>query len=224
VGSVTLERVNSGSCAWPRERDVLASRVAPHLVKPLPFVLSAAGGRRRRSRCAAGLLVYAALDGFRSPLPRFVTPEEAALLVPPLSVGDTASHAAYYEAKTNDSRLALATVTAAARSGAVVANYLRALDLDLAPGRISRVSLQGRRGEIALRCRAVVNATRPWLDLLRNMEDSACEPVPRLSKGIHIVLRPNEQRRAAVAVSLDDGQHLYGVPCEDRILLGTTEQ
>jgi glycerol-3-phosphate dehydrogenase len=56
------------------------------------------------------------------------------------------------------------------------------------------------------------------------MEDSSCEPVTRLSKGIHVVLRPDEQWRAAVAVSLEDGQHLYGVPCEDRILLGTTEQ
>ena len=78
--------------------------------------------------------------------------------MPPLRVGDTASHTVYYEARTNDSRLALATVTAAARSGAVVANYLRAVDLDLAPGRISRVSLQGRRGEITLRCRAVVGS------------------------------------------------------------------
>jgi len=207
-----------------RERDVLASRVAPHLVKPRPFVLSAAGGRRQHSRCAAGLLVYAALDGFRSPLPRFVTPEEAALLVPPLRVGDTASHAVYHEARTNDSRLALATVTAAARSGAVVANYLRAVDLDLAPGKISRASLLGREGEITVRCRSVVNATGPWLELLRNLEESACEPVTRLSKGIHVVLRPDEQWRAAVAVFLDDGQHLYAVPCEDRILLGTTEQ
>jgi glycerol-3-phosphate dehydrogenase len=207
-----------------RERDVFASRVAPHLVRPLPFVLSAAGGRRQRSRCAAGLLVYTALDGFRSPLPRFVTPEEATLLVPPLSVGDTASHAVYFEAGTNDSRLTLATVTAAARSGAVVANYLRAVNLDLAPGKISRVSLQGRGVEITVRCRAVVNATGPWLDLLRNLEDSACEPVTRLSKGIHVVLRPDEQWRAAVAVSLEGGQHLYAVPCEDMILLGTTEQ
>jgi glycerol-3-phosphate dehydrogenase len=205
-----------------RERNVLASRVAPHLVRPLPFVLSAAGGRR--SRCAAGLLLYAAFDGFRSPLPRFVTPEEAALLVPSLCVGDSASHAVYYEARTNDSRLALATVTAAARCGAVVANYLRAVDLDLAPGRISRVSLQGRRGEVTVRCRAVVNATGPWLDLLRNMEDPACVAVTRLSKGIHVVLQPDQQWRTAAAVSLHDGQHLYAVPCEDRILLGTTEQ
>jgi glycerol-3-phosphate dehydrogenase len=207
-----------------RERYVLALRVAPNLVRPLPFVLSAAGGRRHRSRCAAGLLVYSALDGFRSPFPRFVTPEEATLLVPPLSVGDTASHAVYYEARTNDSRLALATVTAAARCGAVVANYLRAGDLDLAPAKISRVFLRGREAEVTVRCKAVVNATGPWLDLLRNMEDSDCEPVTRLSKGIHVVLRPNEQWRAAVAASLDDGRHLYAVPCEDRILLGTTDQ
>ena len=207
-----------------RERDVLASRVAPHLVRPLPFVLSAVGGRRQRSRCAAGLLVYAALDGFRRPLPRFVTPEEAAVLVPPLCVGDSASHAVYYEARTNDSRLVLATVTAAARSGAVVANYLRAVDLDLAPDKVSRVSLQGCEGEITVRCRAVVNATGPWLDLTRKMEDTSCNPVARLSKGIHVVLRPDEKWQAAVAISLEGGQHLYAVPCEDRVLLGTTEQ
>jgi len=207
-----------------RERDVLASRVAPHLVRPLPFVLSAVGGRRQRSRCAAGLLVYATLDGFRRPLPRFVTPEEAALLAPPLCVGDSASHAVYYEARTNDSRLVVATVTAAARSGAVVTNYLRAVDLDLTPGKISRVSLQGREGKVTIRCRAVVNATGPWVDLVRKMEDSSCDPVTRLSKGVHVILRPDEQWHAAVAVSLEDGQHIYAVPCEDRILLGTTEE
>ena len=94
----------------------------------------------------------------------------------------------------------------------MVANYLRAVDLDLAPGRISRVSLQGREVEVTVRCGAVVNATGPWLDLMRKMEDSGCEPVTRLSKGIHVVLRPDEQWRAAAAVSLDDGQHLDTTP------------
>jgi len=206
-----------------RERDIFASRVAPHLVRPLPFVLSAVGGRRQRSRCAAGLLVYSAMGGFRRPLPRFITPEEATLLVPPLRVEGPASHAVYHEANTNDSRLALATVTAAARSGAVVANYLRAVDVGLIPGKTSRVSLQGHGGEVTVRCKSVVNATGPWLDLTRGMEDSGCEPVARLSKGVHVVLKPDEQWRAAVAVSLEDGQHFYSVPCEGRILLGTTE-
>jgi glycerol-3-phosphate dehydrogenase len=116
----------------------------------------------------------------------------------------------------------LATVSAGARCGALVANHLRAVNLDLAPGEISRISLHGREGEITVRCRAVVNATGPWLDLIRRMEDSSCELIARLSKGVHVVLRPDEQWRAAV--SLEGGQHLYAVPCEDRALLGTTEE
>jgi glycerol-3-phosphate dehydrogenase len=207
-----------------RERNVLASRVAPHLVTSLPFVLSAAGGQREHSKCTAALLAYAALNGFRRPLPRFVTPEEAARLVPALRVEDLSSHAVFHEAGTNDSRLTLATVAAAARSGAVVANYLRAVALELAPGKTSRVLLRGSEGTLTVRCRAVVNATGPWVDFIRRMEDSGCEPVARLSKGIHVVLRPYEKWRAAVAVSLDGGRHLYAVPCEDRILLGSTDE
>ena len=207
-----------------RERNVLASRVAPHLVRPLPFVLSVSGGRRQRSACAAGLLAYAALNRFRRPLPRFVTPEEAVHLVPSLRAGDLTSHAVFHEAGTNDSRLALATVAAAARSGAVVANYLRAVELDLAPGKVSRVSLQGREGALTVRCRSVVNATGPWVDFIRKIEDPGCGPIARLSKGIHVVLKPDEEWRAAVAVSLDGGRHLYAVPCERTILLGTTDE
>ena len=205
-----------------RERDVLASRVAPHLVRPLPFVLSANGGKRR-ARCAAGLLLYSALSDFRRPLPRFATPEEVASLVPPLRAHDLDSHVVFREATTNDSRLTLATVTAAARSGAVVANYLRASAPELVPGGISCVALRGPEGALVLRCRAVVNATGPWVDRMRKMEDSGCGPISRLSKGVHLVLQPYEPWRAAVAVSLEGGRHLYAVPCEGRVLLGTTD-
>jgi glycerol-3-phosphate dehydrogenase len=205
-----------------KEREVLASRVAPHLVRPLPFVLSVAGGRREISRCAVGLLVYAALDGFRGPLPRFATSEEAARLVPPLRAHDLSSHAVFHEATTNDGRLTLATVTAAASSGAVVANYLRAVDLE--PGGISRVTLRGREGTLAVRCRAVVNATGPWVDRIRQLEDPGCRPIARLSKGVHLVLQPDAPWRAAVAVSLEGGRHLYALPCEGKILLGTTDE
>jgi glycerol-3-phosphate dehydrogenase len=205
-----------------RERDILASRIAPHLVRPQPFLLSVAGGKRELSRCAAGLLLYTALGGFRGPLPRFATPEEATLLVPPLRAGSLAAHAVFHEAATDDSRLTLATVTAAARCGAVVANYLQVTNLE--PGTISRATLRGREGTHVVRCRAVVNATGPWVDWVRRMEDPGCGPIARLSKGVHVVLKPDEPWRAAVAVSLKGGHHLYAVPCEDTILLGTTDE
>ena len=218
TGSVRLVR------AALRERDILASCIAPHLVRPLPFVLSIAGGRRQRSRCAAGLLAYAALGGFRKPLPRFVTPGEATFLVPSLRAHDLASHAVFHEATTNDGRLTLATVTAAARCGAVVANHLRASMLDLVPGGISRVMLRGREGDLTVQCRSVVNATGPWVDRVRKMENSGCGPIARFSKGVHVILRPNEPWRAAVAVSLERGRHLYVVPSEGTLLLGTTDE
>jgi glycerol-3-phosphate dehydrogenase len=84
--------------------------------------------------------------------------------------------------------------------------------------------LQGRESTFTVRCRAIVNATGPWVDSIRRMEDAGCEPVARLSKGIHVVLRPDEEWPAAVAVSLDSGHHLYAVPCEGRVLLGTTDE
>ena len=215
-GSVRLVR------AGLRERDILATRIAPHLVRPQPFVLAVAGGRRERSRCGAGLLLYTALGGFRRPLPRFVAREEATSLVPPLRAGSLASYAVFHEAATDDSRLTLATVIAAARSGAVVMNYVRVANLE--PGATSRVTLRGPEGVLVVRCRAVVNATGPWVDRVRRMEDPRCRPIARLSKGVHVVLRPDEPWRAAVAASLGGGNHLYAVPSEGAVLLGTTDQ
>lgn len=208
-----------------RERDTLVSRIAPHLVRPLPFVLASDRSPGQRARCAAGLFAYAALGGCRRPFPRIVLKREACRLVPPLCAENLGLRMVFHEAKTNDARLTLATVTAAACAGAVVANYLRAVALYPAPGKISRVQLEGRGGEgtISVSCRAIVNATGPWLDLLRHMEDPRCKPLVRLSKGVHVVLRPDEEWRAALALSIDADQHLYAVPCEGTVLLGTTD-
>jgi glycerol-3-phosphate dehydrogenase len=55
------------------------------------------------------------------------------------------------------------------------------------------VTLRGQEGNFVVRCRAVVNATGPWVDRVRRMEDSDCRPIARLSKGVHVVLKPEER-------------------------------
>jgi glycerol-3-phosphate dehydrogenase len=208
-----------------RERGVLATRIAPHLVRPLPFLLASARSPLQRSKCAAGLLAYTVLDGFRRPLPRLISGRQAGRLVPPLRTESVGLRVVFHEARTNDARLTLATVTAAARAGAVVANYLRVVGMDPAPGNVSRVLLEGRGGEgtVSVGCRAVVNATGPWVDAIRKMEDPGCRPVARLSKGVHVVIQPESEWHAALAVSVHDDRHLYVVPCEGTVLLGTTD-
>lgn len=207
-----------------RERRVLSTRVAPHLVRPLPFVLAISGGRARRVSALALLHAYSALGGFRSP-PRAVTPEEALSLAPSLRASD-AGHVVFEESETDDARLTLATVIAASRAGAVVANHLRVLSLGLARDGISGAVVEGRPGEglLGVRCRAVVNASGPWVDHVRRLEDCRAAPIARFSKGTHVVLHSPERWTAAVAASLEDGRHLYAVPRDGAILLGTTDE
>jgi glycerol-3-phosphate dehydrogenase len=218
AGFVTSERAISGSCVWPLGS---ATSWPPALRRissgrcPSCCVRQEDDARGVRRGCSSTQRSTGLGARFPTSSPRRRLPFSCLPCVP---------EGLLHTPSTTRRGPTIATVTAAARCGAVVANYLRAVDLDLAPGRISRVSLEGRRGAVTVRCRAVVNASGPWLDLLRNLENSACEPITRLSKGIHVVLRPDQQWRAAAAVSLHDGQHLYAVPCEDRVLLGTTEQ
>lgn len=210
-----------------RERRVLSTRIAPHLVRPLPFVLVVPGGRARRASALALLHAYSVLGGFRG-RPRAVTPEEALSLAPSLRAGDAgyAGHVVFEESETDDARLTLATVIAASRAGAVVANHLRVLSLGLARDGVSGAVVEGRPGEglLAVRCRAVVNASGPWVDRVRRLEDGRAAPIARFSKGTHVVLRSPERWTAAVAASLEDGRHLYAVPRDGAILLGTTDE
>ncbi len=207
-----------------RERRVLLERVAPHLVRRLPLLLaSAEQGRSRYSTVVAGPLAYWALDGFRKPAPRLVTAGEVADLAPPLR--PAVPCVLMEEAMTDDGRLTLATVKAAVEGGAVAANYLRVAGLERSRGKISGAVLEVPDGEghFTVRCRAVVNATGPWLDHLRLLEDPKREPAVRLSKGVHLVLQPEDEWRAAFTLSLDSGGHVYVVPWRGMLLLGTTD-
>ena len=207
-----------------RERRVLVERVAPHLVYRLPLLLaSVERGHSRYSTVVAGPFAYWVLDGFRKPAPRFATAGEAGELVPQLRTGIPC--VLLEEAMTDDGRLTLATVKAAVSAGAVTANYVRVVELERSRGTLSGAVLKRLDGEglLTVRCRTVVNATGPWLDHLRLLEDPKRKPAVRLSKGVHLVLPPEAEWRAAFTLSLDDGRHVYAVPWRGMLLLGTTD-
>jgi glycerol-3-phosphate dehydrogenase len=128
------------------------------------------------------------------------------------------------ESQTNDSRLVLATVTAAARAGADVANYVRVLSFEQARGRLTGAMLEGAPGEglLTLRCRAIVNCTGPWVDHVRRLEDPAASPAVRLSKGVNIVLPLHAPWRAGLAL-FDSGHSLLAAPWHGLLLLGATD-
>jgi glycerol-3-phosphate dehydrogenase len=70
----------------------------------------------------------------------------------------------------------------------------------------------------------VLNATGPWVDHLRRMEDPDAAPSIRLSKGAHLVLRRTSPWNAALATPIDKYRITFALPWEDMLLLGTTDE
>jgi glycerol-3-phosphate dehydrogenase len=209
-----------------RERRALMHRVAPHAVRRLPMVLAAyRGGPRGPFTAAAGVLAYGALCGFRGTGVTLMGARAAQHLVPSLRTEGLSVCGLFDEGQTNDARLVLDTIAAASGLGATVLNHARVVALDHPHGRLARASIQGRHGEgvVEVGFRYVINASGPWVDAVRQMEDETSQPIARLSKGIHLLLEPQSEWRAGVVVPVEDGRVTMALPWQGMLMLGTTD-
>jgi len=206
-----------------RERAVLRSQVAPHLVRPLSLVLAVERSHSRKvAKLAAALALYSAVSGFGRPRPRIIRCRHAAELVP-FDRSAIIACGVVEEASTHDARLALATARAARHAGAVTLNYARVVAIERGRGLGAVRVVDGVSGEeLTARSRAVVNACGPWVDRLRMLEDRKARPLTRLSKGVHAVLQLPDGWRAGLAL-FDDSRSAFAVPWQGMLLLGATD-
>jgi glycerol-3-phosphate dehydrogenase len=212
-----------------RERSILLG-LAPHLVRPLSFVLPAyRGDRVPRWKIAAGLTLYDLLAAGGN-VPRHRTLGKRALLQrePLLRERGLTGGALYWDAQCDDARLVVATVRAAAERGALVANYIQVAGLVNTGGRVTgarlRDALSGEEGEI--RARVVVNAAGPWADGVRKLEDPYAAPILRLTRGVHVLVpraRVSNQH-AVLFTSPVDGRAMFILPWTNAwTYIGTTD-
>ena len=210
-----------------RERRWNARLVAPHLVRPLQFILPVgAESPYRPVELRAGVFVYAALSGFRDGRTGRLAPAEAFALAPGLRRDAKRTYVAYHDHQTDDARLVLAALRTAELLGAVWLNYARVESLRITAGTVSGADVidvvSGAR--LAVSARTVVNATGPWVDSVRRLEDPSAGTSVRLSKGAHLVLEPSEPWHAAVTSPLPEGRVSFAIPWHGMLLLGTTDE
>ena len=200
-----------------QERRMLMNVVAPHLVERLPFVFPLySDGPHRPWVVRTGVLLYSALA--RAKLNGRVSEARALRLVPQLRTENLHSSALYADASTNDGRLTLANIRGAAERGAVVLNYAEVMAIR--PGG-AEVVVGGET--VHVRARKIVNATGPWLDHMRALEDEHAAPSIRLSKGVHLIVDGGEDWGAAVTIPHDKVRVSFAIPWEGKLLLGTTD-
>ncbi|HSP73985.1 MAG TPA: FAD-dependent oxidoreductase, partial [Gaiellaceae bacterium] len=205
-----------------RESVVLRRVVAPHLVRELDFLLPVyRDGPYGRPAIRAALGLYSLLGG--SPRGRIASPERAAATVPFLRLEGLAGAGLYADAQTNDARLCLANVRAAADAGAAVANRVEVTAIGRAGGR-TVVTAQDLCGGtwLEVSARAVVNASGAAVDAVRRLEDARAGTSVTLSKGAHLVLERGGPRAVALTIPVDRERVSFAIPWEGLLLLGTT--
>jgi glycerol-3-phosphate dehydrogenase len=196
-----------------RETRILRDRVAPHLVRELPFVLPVYDdGPYGPLAIRAAMTAYGALARRRASV---VSDERVRMLVPWLRTDGLRTAGIYRDAQTNDARLVLANVRAAAASGALVANRCEVVGIE-------RGAVHTSTG-LELRARHVVNATGAAVDAVRRLESPHAGTSVTLSKGAHLVLDLPSGWDAALAVPIDKARIAFALPWEGMLLLGTTD-
>jgi glycerol-3-phosphate dehydrogenase len=211
-----------------RERRTL-QRIAPHLVWPLPFVFPVhRGDRLSRWRLAAGMLLYDALALFRNVRAHRMLGKRGMLEAEPmLRDRGLLGGASYYDAQCDDARLVVATARSAMHHGALVANYMAVTGLERTAGRVVGAQLEdrltGERG--VLRSSVVVNASGPWADQVRRLEDAGAAPLLQTTKGVHLVVDRSriDHRKAVAFTSPIDGRVMFVLPWGDLSYIGTTD-
>ncbi len=212
-----------------REREALA-RMAPHLARPISFVVpTRRGGHPGPLTARIGLKLYDLLAG-HSALPggRTLPADEIMALLPQIARGDNGHSLIgalfFSDRRTDDARLTIAVARDAAALGAAVRLRCEVTDLLERRGAVTGVRyLDHESGEAgSIEAALVINATGPWADRLRSMAGAPDRAV-RPSRGTHLVLPDLGLSSAVMMEGSRRGQRLFALPWRGVTLLGTTD-
>jgi len=206
----------------------IAYKNAPHLVRPekmlLPLIENGTYGRLATS---FGLWLYDVLAGVKGEDKRKMLGRDQTLKMEPLVRDDIIKGSGYYaEYRTDDARLTLEVLKTAKQKGAEVVNYTTVDELLYKNGKIVGVKCQDgiNQNKFEIKSDFVVNATGPWVDELREKDNSCKGKRLHLTKGVHIVV-PKEKLdlKQSVYFDVDDGRMIFAIPRQNSTYLGTTD-
>ena len=202
---------------------------APHLVRPLTFVIPLLGpGGVATEAVARGystaLWAYDLSGGLRiGRRHRRLSPDEVRDSLPTLRRDRVAAGFSYPDAWADDARLTLAVVRSAVLDhGAVAANHAPVAELVKdGSGRVRGAVLDDGT---EVRAEVVVNAAGVWADAVAALSDSGRRPLLRPAKGVHLTVpRHRLPCRHAAVLPTADRRSVFVVPWGEQVYLGTTD-
>jgi glycerol-3-phosphate dehydrogenase len=210
-----------------REKKTL-ERLAPHLVRPLPFLVPVyRGSKRGLITVRIGMWLYDLLTpGKQTERFRVIPPVEALTLEPSIQATDLRGAGYYFDdLLLFPERLCLENALSAARHGARVHNYCEVEEVTRGPRGLDGVRVRDLlTGQVhTVRAPVIVNCAGPWVDRLRELAGvrEAGARVLRTTKGIHCLLPRMTER--AVYLSTADDRMIFVIPWRQFSMVGTTD-
>ncbi|XP_059484896.1 glycerol-3-phosphate dehydrogenase, mitochondrial-like [Neocloeon triangulifer] len=203
--------------------------VAPHLSHPLPIMLPVYTWWQI-PYFWFGIKMYDLVAGSKCVKSSYYLSKTDALeLFPMLKKDKLCGAIVYYDGQQNDARMNLALALTATRYGATVANHVRVTSLlKDANGKVCGARMRDEMGggkEWEVKAKCVINATGPFTDSIRKMDDPQIKEICCPSSGVHIVLPGyySPEQMGLLDPATSDGRVIFFLPWEKQTIAGTTD-
>jgi glycerol-3-phosphate dehydrogenase len=180
-----------------------------------------------------GAKAYDVLAGSKGLSPSyFLTPSKALEAFPMLKSENLYGAVVYYDGAQNDSRMNTALALTAAANGAAIANHVEVVKLNkkLNPntnkeelyGAVLKDTLSNETWEVTAKC--IINATGPYSDSIRKLDNPTIETIVSPSSGVHLILPDYFSPRniGLIDPATSDGRVIFVLPWEGNTIAGTT--
>jgi glycerol-3-phosphate dehydrogenase len=212
------------------ERGLLVQRIAPHLVRPVPFLYPLTHRGWERPYVGAGVLLYDTLGtalGSNRGLPRHrhLSRRRALAEAPCLKPDSLVGAVQYWDAQVDDARHTMTVVRTAVGFGALAANRARVTGFLREGDRVTgaRVTDLETGESFAIRAGQVINATGVWTDETQALADARGQFHVRASKGVHLVV-PRDRLQSSTGIILrTETSVLFVIPWGRHWIIGTTD-
>lgn len=209
-----------------KERGLLLNRLAPHLVRPVPFLYPLTHRVWERAYVGAGVLLYDSIGGARAlPMHRHLSRRGALELAPALRPDALTGAVRYYDAQVDDARLTMMIARTAAQHGATVLTRVEATEVLRDGGRLTGVRVHDllSGGEQVVHARRVISAAGVWTDEVRGLDHAKAPFHVRMSKGVHLLVPRDRLRLDVGLITRTEKSVLFVIPWDRHWIIGTTD-
>ena len=211
------------------ERGLLLTRLAPHLVRPVPFLYPLKHAWER-PYVGAGVALYDAMAmtgkyDMGVPKHKHIFRKQLARMAPDIRTDDLHGAIRYYDCQVDDARLVMTIARTAANNGAQVATRTKVTGFLRDGERVVGVTALDLENdvEVEIRARTVINAAGVWTDQVQEVLGGQAQLDVDASKGIHLVVPKDRIRSECGFITKTEKSVLFVIPWDDFWIIGTTD-